>query len=346
MDHPSEIRAIIEDIKRFRDARDWAQFHDARNLAMCLNVEAAELLEVFLWKAPERADAGRVKEELADVLTEIQNIDTSAHEAQFELAKLWLQKNDKPKAYAYLSTALELAPLNQSYQRLLPHAIHSKLQIAKHFKLLQELAARPETSRSKVENADLFLLLAQGYAAQNQFDKAAEDYAIAYKLDPKPLLGDRDAVMAAYRGKNFPLTAELADRFIEVNPDFDKEIRQIVSDAADFAESAPEPELQKLEIIMDAHLMIVQVLVIHHAALDRPVEGRESVRLGYQRIRNSVPGQIVAQEQPRYSEALHLLLRGIHVGQQITGRDAVGFAQVRHTHSEQPSELLEPAASE
>jgi NTP pyrophosphatase (non-canonical NTP hydrolase) len=68
LDHPSEIRAIIEDIKRFRDARDWAQFHDARNLAMCLNVEAAELLEVFLWKAPERADAGRVKEELADVL--------------------------------------------------------------------------------------------------------------------------------------------------------------------------------------------------------------------------------------------------------------------------------------
>jgi len=167
------------------------------------------------------------KEDLADVLTEIQNIDSSAHEAQFELAKLFLQKGDKVKAYAYLGSALELAPLNQSYLRLLPHAIHSKQQIGKHFKQLQALAARAETSRSNPDNGDLFLLLAQGYAAQGQWDQAAAYYALAYKLEPKPLLGDRDAVMAVYRGKNFQLTAELSDRYIEVNPDFDKEIRQV-----------------------------------------------------------------------------------------------------------------------
>jgi tetratricopeptide (TPR) repeat protein len=167
------------------------------------------------------------KDDLADVLTEIQNIDSSAHEAQYELAKLYLQKGDKVKAYAYLWNALELAPLNQTYLRLLPHAISGKVQIAKHFKQLQALAGRPEISRSNPESADLFLLLAQGYAAQGQWEQAAANYAVAYKLAPKPLLGDRDAVMAAYRGKNFPLTAELADRFIEVNPDFDKEIRQV-----------------------------------------------------------------------------------------------------------------------
>ena len=167
------------------------------------------------------------KEDLADVLTEIQNIDSSAHEAQFELAKLFLQKNDKAKAYAYLSTALELSPLNQNYQRLLPHAIHSRQQIQKHFKLLQELAARPETSRSNPDNSDLFLLLAQGYAAQGKWDEASADYALAYKLEPKVLLGDRDAVMAVYRGKNYALTAELSERYVEVNPDFDKEIRQL-----------------------------------------------------------------------------------------------------------------------
>jgi NTP pyrophosphatase (non-canonical NTP hydrolase) len=64
---PSEIAGIVADIKRFRDARDWAKFHDPKNLAINLSVEAAELLEVFLWRDALEADAERVKEELADV---------------------------------------------------------------------------------------------------------------------------------------------------------------------------------------------------------------------------------------------------------------------------------------
>jgi NTP pyrophosphatase (non-canonical NTP hydrolase) len=63
----SEIQAIVDDIRKFRDARDWAKFHDPRNLAMNLSVEAAELLEVFLWKNAEAIDPVRFKEELADV---------------------------------------------------------------------------------------------------------------------------------------------------------------------------------------------------------------------------------------------------------------------------------------
>lgn len=63
----SEIQSIIAAIKKFRDARDWEKFHDAKNLAVCLNVEAAELLEVFLWKGAEEADPARLKDELADV---------------------------------------------------------------------------------------------------------------------------------------------------------------------------------------------------------------------------------------------------------------------------------------
>jgi NTP pyrophosphatase (non-canonical NTP hydrolase) len=62
-----EIASLIAAIRRFRDARDWAQFHDAKNLAICLSVEAAELLEVFLWKGPEEIDRDRLKDELADV---------------------------------------------------------------------------------------------------------------------------------------------------------------------------------------------------------------------------------------------------------------------------------------
>jgi NTP pyrophosphatase (non-canonical NTP hydrolase) len=63
----TEIRSITEAIRRFRDARDWEKFHDPKNLAICLNVEAAELLEVFLWKNGDEIDLESLKEELADV---------------------------------------------------------------------------------------------------------------------------------------------------------------------------------------------------------------------------------------------------------------------------------------
>lgn len=65
----NEIQQLTEILLKFRDERDWAQFHNAKDLALALNIEAAELLEVFLWKAPEQADIESVKEELADVLT-------------------------------------------------------------------------------------------------------------------------------------------------------------------------------------------------------------------------------------------------------------------------------------
>ncbi len=166
------------------------------------------------------------KEDLADVLTEIQNIDSSAHEAQFELAKLLLQKDDKVKAYAYLSIALEQNPLNQNYQRLLPHVIQNREQTLRHFKLLVELAGRAETSRADAANTDLFYLLAQGYMAQSQWDRASEFIAATYRLAPKRMVGNRDAVLACFRGKNYVLAAELSEKYFELNPDFDKEIRQ------------------------------------------------------------------------------------------------------------------------
>jgi dCTP diphosphatase len=47
--------------------RDWAQFHSPENLAKSIAIEAGELLECFQWSAD--ADEGRVRDELADVLT-------------------------------------------------------------------------------------------------------------------------------------------------------------------------------------------------------------------------------------------------------------------------------------
>lgn len=65
------LQAIIKQITEFRDKRDWKKFHDSKNLALALSIEAAELNELFLWKTGddvENVDPERFKEELADVL--------------------------------------------------------------------------------------------------------------------------------------------------------------------------------------------------------------------------------------------------------------------------------------
>jgi len=64
----SDIKEITGAILKFRDERDWEQFHNPKDLAVALNVEAGELLEHFLWKDADEADPEKVREELADVL--------------------------------------------------------------------------------------------------------------------------------------------------------------------------------------------------------------------------------------------------------------------------------------
>lgn len=63
-----EIDRLIRLIADFRDRRNWAQFHNPKDLALGLSIEAAELNELFLWKKPEEADPARLREELADII--------------------------------------------------------------------------------------------------------------------------------------------------------------------------------------------------------------------------------------------------------------------------------------
>lgn len=68
-----EIQEIIEKIKKFRDERDWQQFHNHKDMAVSLVLEAAEVLEHFQWKSTEeiedyvKQNKSKVGEELADV---------------------------------------------------------------------------------------------------------------------------------------------------------------------------------------------------------------------------------------------------------------------------------------
>ena len=61
---------LLELLIQFRDERNWAQFHDTKNLALALSIEASELNELFLWKKDaevESVDQDKLKEELADI---------------------------------------------------------------------------------------------------------------------------------------------------------------------------------------------------------------------------------------------------------------------------------------
>ena len=65
----NDIQALTKLVKDFVDERDWDQFHNPKDLALALSIEAAELNEVFLWKSPEEANLDKIAEELADVFT-------------------------------------------------------------------------------------------------------------------------------------------------------------------------------------------------------------------------------------------------------------------------------------
>jgi len=67
---------LSDAVRRFRDERDWAQFHNPKDLALSASIEAAELLELFQWKDAGEVEAfasseegrRRIGEESADVL--------------------------------------------------------------------------------------------------------------------------------------------------------------------------------------------------------------------------------------------------------------------------------------
>lgn len=63
----TQTQKLIDALKQFRDARDWGQFHNPKDLALALSIEASELNELFLWRNANDAERDRIAEELADV---------------------------------------------------------------------------------------------------------------------------------------------------------------------------------------------------------------------------------------------------------------------------------------
>jgi len=69
----NDVKVMTDKIKRFRDDRDWMQFHDPKNMAVSIILEASELLEHFQWKTTEEVEKyskqnlPEIKDEIADI---------------------------------------------------------------------------------------------------------------------------------------------------------------------------------------------------------------------------------------------------------------------------------------
>jgi NTP pyrophosphatase (non-canonical NTP hydrolase) len=85
------MKEIIEKLVKFRDDRNWKQFHTPENLSKSIVLEAAELLENFQW-GTENADVDNIKEELADVMGYCLLL---CEYYQFDVKNIILEKIDK-----------------------------------------------------------------------------------------------------------------------------------------------------------------------------------------------------------------------------------------------------------
>jgi dCTP diphosphatase len=95
MPKPEKLSDLTAMIVRFRDERDWQQFHNPKDMAISLALEAAELLEHTQWKNGEELDShlaarkNAVAEELSDVLYWTLLL---AHELQIDLVDAFVDK--------------------------------------------------------------------------------------------------------------------------------------------------------------------------------------------------------------------------------------------------------------
>jgi NTP pyrophosphatase (non-canonical NTP hydrolase) len=94
----SDINRITEFLIHFRNERNWAQFHNPKDLAIALSIEAAELNELFLWKSVDqlkdniRQNREKISDELADVLVYALML---AHELDLDIEKIIMSKMEK-----------------------------------------------------------------------------------------------------------------------------------------------------------------------------------------------------------------------------------------------------------
>jgi len=96
----SKYEKLMKMIIAFRDERDWAQYHDPRNLATAIGIEAAELQEIFLWQTAEASrklnseKLDQVKDEVADIFIFLSYLCDAFNIDLYEAVEKKLSKNE------------------------------------------------------------------------------------------------------------------------------------------------------------------------------------------------------------------------------------------------------------
>ena len=91
-----DLQVLTQALVKFRDERDWSQFHTLRNLIVSLNLEAAELLELTQWKSEEEMlniSGEALRDECADILLYLLLIAENGGFDLLEAARRKLEKN-------------------------------------------------------------------------------------------------------------------------------------------------------------------------------------------------------------------------------------------------------------
>ena len=88
------MEKALDALLKFRDERNWKQFHNPKDLAIAIQLEASELLEEFLWKTSEEGNVDKIKDELADVISYILLF---ARHYEINLEEIVLKKIEKNK---------------------------------------------------------------------------------------------------------------------------------------------------------------------------------------------------------------------------------------------------------
>lgn len=84
-----QLDKLIHKLVAFRDAREWQQFHNPKDLALAISIEAGELNELFLWKSADEVSIEKIKPELADILSYCLLL---AHEKGIDIEQAVLEK--------------------------------------------------------------------------------------------------------------------------------------------------------------------------------------------------------------------------------------------------------------
>ena len=102
-DYETKIHEFKEKIREFCEARNWDQFHNAKELAIALSIEASELLEHFRWKKPEEVESlfkdkkkrEEIEDEMADILYFLVRIAQKYNIDLSEVLDKKMEKNNK-----------------------------------------------------------------------------------------------------------------------------------------------------------------------------------------------------------------------------------------------------------